>query len=374
MLLARMLDGASGGNILVAQAYVADVTPPENRARGMGLIGMAFGLGFVLGPLLGGVLVGLPVPEAWRLRLPFLVAAGFSTLAWLLVLFYLPESRREAVRRPRSRTRGELAGARRHDHVAGGRSARLARLSVDPGLRLAGGNARAFSPAANAVVQAIVSAGNFGIEADQKVLEKGFAYLKECQNQNGSFQYKLGDGTSMKEGTAAAVATLGLMQQFDTQVMVKAYKFLLEITPAGISAERFPYYGHFYGCMGMRLLGQEFKEDKAYREATSGYIADVYKDLLAWQSKDGSWPAKGWMATEGGPESSAYGTAFASLIFSIPDGKLSVYNRTPPKLPGDNPKNKSGAEKCFIAANSWIAQPAPCDHPSSDANCQRLTV
>jgi DHA1 family tetracycline resistance protein-like MFS transporter len=92
MLLARMLDGASGGNILVAQAYVADVTPPENRARGMGLIGMAFGLGFVLGPMLGGLLVGLPVPEAWRLRLPFLMAAGFSTLAWLLVLFYLPES------------------------------------------------------------------------------------------------------------------------------------------------------------------------------------------------------------------------------------------------------------------------------------------
>ena len=66
MLLARMLDGASGGNILVAQAYVADVTPPENRARGMGLIGMAFGLGFVLGPMLGGLLVGLPVPETWR--------------------------------------------------------------------------------------------------------------------------------------------------------------------------------------------------------------------------------------------------------------------------------------------------------------------
>ncbi len=93
MLLARMLDGASGGNILVAQAYVADVTTPENRSRGMGLIGMAFGLGFVLGPLLGGLLLGLPVAEDWRLRLPFLVAAGFSTLAWVLVLSRLPESR-----------------------------------------------------------------------------------------------------------------------------------------------------------------------------------------------------------------------------------------------------------------------------------------
>ena len=92
MLLARMLDGASGGNILVAQAYVADVTTPKNRARGLGLIGMAFGVGFVLGPLLGGVLLELPVAPSWQLRLPFLVAAGFSTVAWVLVLTRLPES------------------------------------------------------------------------------------------------------------------------------------------------------------------------------------------------------------------------------------------------------------------------------------------
>jgi DHA1 family tetracycline resistance protein-like MFS transporter len=96
MLLARMLDGASGGNILVAQAYVADVTAPEHRARGLGLIGMAFGLGFVLGPLLGGLLLSLPISDEWRLRLPFLVAAAFSTVAWLLVLFRLPEPGAEA--------------------------------------------------------------------------------------------------------------------------------------------------------------------------------------------------------------------------------------------------------------------------------------
>lgn len=92
ILLARMLDGASGGNILVAQAYVADVTTPENRARGLGLIGMAFGLGFVLGPLLGGALLALPVPAEWRLRVPFLVGAAFSTLALVLVVTRLPES------------------------------------------------------------------------------------------------------------------------------------------------------------------------------------------------------------------------------------------------------------------------------------------
>lgn len=104
MLLARMLDGASGGNILVAQAYVADVTEPEHRARGMGLIGMAFGVGFVLGPLLGGLLLELPIHGEWRLRLPFLVAAGFSTLAWVLVLFRLPESRAKD-HRPREAAR-----------------------------------------------------------------------------------------------------------------------------------------------------------------------------------------------------------------------------------------------------------------------------
>ena len=93
MLLARMLDGASGGNILVAQAYVADVSPPEKRTRNLGMIGAAFGVGFVLGPLLGGLIVSLPVSPDWQLRLPFLVAAGFSTIAWLLVLTRLPESR-----------------------------------------------------------------------------------------------------------------------------------------------------------------------------------------------------------------------------------------------------------------------------------------
>jgi DHA1 family tetracycline resistance protein-like MFS transporter len=68
----------------------------------MGLIGMAFGLGFVFGPLLSGVLLSLPLADDLRLRLPFLVAAGFSTLAWVLVVFRLPESvqRGQATREP----------------------------------------------------------------------------------------------------------------------------------------------------------------------------------------------------------------------------------------------------------------------------------
>jgi hypothetical protein len=181
-------------------------------------------------------------------------------------------------------------------------------------------------------VQALVSASNYGIAADQKALDHGFDYLKKCQSPDGGFNYRLGDGTSMKEGTAADVATLGLMQKFDFPVMIKGYEFLVKLTPAAISAERFPYYGHFYGCMGMQLLGQEYRDDKAFREGTAAYIAGAQKDLLAWQQPDGTWPVKGWIAADG-KEAAGYATAFATLTLAVPDARLSVYNRTPPKLP-----------------------------------------
>ncbi|HRK74141.1 MAG TPA: MFS transporter, partial [Rhodothermales bacterium] len=56
LFLSRMLDGLTGGNISVAQAYITDVTDEQNRARGLGLMGAAFGLGFILGPAAGGFL------------------------------------------------------------------------------------------------------------------------------------------------------------------------------------------------------------------------------------------------------------------------------------------------------------------------------
>jgi hypothetical protein len=183
-------------------------------------------------------------------------------------------------------------------------------------------------------VQALVSARNYGIATDEKVLDHGFEYLKKCQSEDGGFNYRLGDGTSMKEGTAADVATLGLMQKFDFQVMIKGYKFLVKLTPATISAERFPYYGHFYGCMGMQLLGQEYEDDNAFREGTTTYIAGAQKDLLAWQQKDGTWPLKGHFAS-GSQEDARYATAFATLTLFVPEARLSIYKRTPPKLPAE---------------------------------------
>ena len=55
LFLARVISGFASGNISAAQAYVADITPPAERARGMGILGAAFGIGFVLGPMIGGL-------------------------------------------------------------------------------------------------------------------------------------------------------------------------------------------------------------------------------------------------------------------------------------------------------------------------------
>jgi MFS transporter, DHA1 family, tetracycline resistance protein len=89
LFLARVVDGLSGGNISTAQAYVADVTGPQERAKGMGVIGAAFGLGFILGPAVGGVLGRLGGNLAIGLG-----AGGLALLNWLAAFFLLPESRR----------------------------------------------------------------------------------------------------------------------------------------------------------------------------------------------------------------------------------------------------------------------------------------
>ncbi len=85
--VSRLIDGISGGNISTAQAYIADVTTEANRAKGMGMLGAAFGLGFVAGPLLGGTL------GAYATHWPAYAAAVFSLVAMTLTILRLPESR-----------------------------------------------------------------------------------------------------------------------------------------------------------------------------------------------------------------------------------------------------------------------------------------
>jgi MFS family permease len=86
LLLSRVIAGIMGANIPVAQAYIADSTHVEQRARGMGLIGAAFGLGFIFGPAIGGGL------SRWGYGIPGFVAAGLSLAAALAAWLWLPES------------------------------------------------------------------------------------------------------------------------------------------------------------------------------------------------------------------------------------------------------------------------------------------
>jgi MFS transporter, DHA1 family, tetracycline resistance protein len=85
--LSRVIDGFTGGNISTAQAYISDVTTKENRSKGMGLIGAAFGIGFTAGPFMGGVL------GAVHVSIPAYFAAAFSCVAAILTLARLKESR-----------------------------------------------------------------------------------------------------------------------------------------------------------------------------------------------------------------------------------------------------------------------------------------
>lgn len=117
LFVARMVGGLTAGLMSTANAYVADVTPPQKRAQSFGLIGAAFGLGFIIGPLIGGLLGHVD------LRLPFWAAAGCTALNWLYGCFVLPESlppeKRRAFSWKRANPIGALLALRRFPTVLG---------------------------------------------------------------------------------------------------------------------------------------------------------------------------------------------------------------------------------------------------------------
>lgn len=116
LAVGRMLGGITSSSFTTVFAYMADITPPDQRARGYGLVGAAFSAGFVAGPLLGGVLGEI------SLRAPFWVAAGLSGLAFLYGLFVLPESlppeRRMAFAWSRANPFGALTLLRSHPDLS----------------------------------------------------------------------------------------------------------------------------------------------------------------------------------------------------------------------------------------------------------------
>jgi MFS transporter, DHA1 family, tetracycline resistance protein len=101
LLISRTFAGICGGNISVAHAYIADITPPEHRSARMGLIGVAFGLGFIFGPALGAL------SARFGLAAPGWVATGLCGANFLAACFILPESRRPTSEPVPSRPRFE---------------------------------------------------------------------------------------------------------------------------------------------------------------------------------------------------------------------------------------------------------------------------
>ena len=92
LFISRAADGITGGNIAVAQAAIADVSTPQNRAKSFGLIGAAFGLGFILGPFIGGKLSDPTLVSWFNAATPFWFAAAISFLNVLSVLMFFPET------------------------------------------------------------------------------------------------------------------------------------------------------------------------------------------------------------------------------------------------------------------------------------------
>ncbi len=102
LFIGRMVAGIAGAIIPTTNAYIADVTSPENRARGMGLVGAAFGLGFILGPAIGGLLAPYGYDK------PALLASAMAGLNLVFAYFKLPESLTDEIRLRASRRRFDL--------------------------------------------------------------------------------------------------------------------------------------------------------------------------------------------------------------------------------------------------------------------------
>ncbi len=115
LFVGRVVAGITGASFSAANAYIADITPPEKRAANFGAVGAVFGLGFILGPMLGGWL------GDYGLRIPYFVGAGLNFLNLLYGLFVLPESLPRESRRPfdfkRANPIGSLGNLRKHPLV-----------------------------------------------------------------------------------------------------------------------------------------------------------------------------------------------------------------------------------------------------------------
>jgi len=152
LFVSRVLSGLTAGNISVAQAYIADVTDEKNRARGMGMLGAAFGIGFILGPALGGTL------SVYGFAVPAFVSAALCFINLLTVFFWLPESLTPE-------RRSQLMAQEKADVSFGALLAALQHPSAGPLLWVRFGFAIAFNSFQS--VFALYTLSKFGLTAQQ---------------------------------------------------------------------------------------------------------------------------------------------------------------------------------------------------------------
>ncbi len=111
LLISKLIDGATGGNISAARAYISDITTKENRSRGMAVIGMGFGLGFIIGPALGGTFYSISGSQT----LPSLVGAGLCLISAVLTQLLLKEHSKPITSYPNFSTKKFFAVFRHPD-------------------------------------------------------------------------------------------------------------------------------------------------------------------------------------------------------------------------------------------------------------------
>jgi MFS family permease len=244
LFLARIIDGIGGANIATAQAYIADVTTPETRARSMGMLGAAFGMGFILGPFLGGLL------GAWGTTHLHHISGGhggnfaIGSLAAALCLFNLLWI---ALKVPES-LRGRSAGRHRRSPLS-----IIANAARIPGLR---------------VVMAIFFIASFGfaclegafsnyiaelrlrtrpgpyVSLNRLPVEEQHAILKDVQKTTGSLLGFVGVLIVLMQGGLTRI----LVKRFGERRLVIAG---LAILAAGLAI--LPYLGSHYGTAGLFL-------------------------------------------------------------------------------------------------------------------------
>lgn len=229
LFAARAASGAMAGNISAAYAYIADITTPANRAKGMGVIGAAFGLGFIAGPAIGGILAGADPVHA-DFQTPAFAAAGLSFLALVLALIRLEESLSPEIR---ASAASNLPGTGRGKSIAILRRPRV-------GLMLLLSFLVIFAFAGMEATFAMWSRRQFGWGPEQNGYLFAFIGLLSATVQGvmiGHLAQRFGEARLIRQGVVALACGIALIPFSDglplllTAMLILAYGFSV-VTPS----------------------------------------------------------------------------------------------------------------------------------------------